>query len=120
MQERSQIAAGVPAGNGVGPGDAVALMCFNTPAFVEAVVGAWRLATTVVPLNHKLKAPKSKGRRWVRDAIVSLAPGANDGLLGKFASMLVRPDGYLAHVSAAGSTEFAARSHFKLTCSSDR
>jgi hypothetical protein len=49
----------------------------------------------------------------VRDAIniVSLAPGANDGLLGKFASMLVRPDGYLAHVRAvdhAGSTEFAA------------
>jgi len=43
--------------------------------------------------------------------IVSLAPGANDGLLGKFASMLVRPDGYLAHVRAvndAGSTEFAA------------
>jgi hypothetical protein len=43
--------------------------------------------------------------------IVSLAPGANDGLFGKFASMLVRPDGYLAHVRAvddAGSTEFAA------------
>jgi len=38
----------------------------------------------------------------VRDAIniISLAPGANDGLLGKFASMLVRPDGYVAHVCA--------------------
>jgi hypothetical protein len=49
----------------------------------------------------------------VRDAIniVSLAPGANDGLLGKFASMLVRPDGYVAHVRAvddAGSIEFVA------------
>ena len=49
----------------------------------------------------------------VRDAIniVSLAPGANDGLLGKFASMLVRPDGYVAHVRAvddADSMEFAA------------
>jgi hypothetical protein len=33
--------------------------------------------------------------------IVSLAPGANDGLLGKFASMLVRPDGYVAHLRAA-------------------
>jgi len=43
--------------------------------------------------------------------IVSLAPGANDGLPGKFASMLVRPDGYVAHVRAvddAGSIEFAA------------
>jgi 2-polyprenyl-6-methoxyphenol hydroxylase-like FAD-dependent oxidoreductase len=49
----------------------------------------------------------------VRDAInlVSLAPGANDGLLGNFASMLVRPDGYVAHVRAvddAGGIEFAA------------
>ena len=49
----------------------------------------------------------------VRDAIniVSLAPGANDGLLGKFASTLVRPDGYVAHVRAvddADSMEFAA------------
>jgi 2-polyprenyl-6-methoxyphenol hydroxylase-like FAD-dependent oxidoreductase len=49
----------------------------------------------------------------VRDGIniVSLATGANDGLLGKFASMLVRPDGYVAHVRAvdgAGGIEFAA------------
>ena len=49
----------------------------------------------------------------VRDAIniVSLAPGANDGLLGRFASMLVRRDGYVAHVRAvdgAGGIEFAA------------
>jgi feruloyl-CoA synthase len=58
MRERSQIAAGVLAGNGVGAGDAVALMCFNTPAFVEALLGAWRLAATVVPVNHKLKAPE--------------------------------------------------------------
>jgi hypothetical protein len=33
--------------------------------------------------------------------VVNLASDANDGLLGKFASMLVRPDGYLAHVRAA-------------------
>jgi feruloyl-CoA synthase len=58
MKRRSQIAAGVLAANGVGPGDTVALMCFNTPAFVEALLGAWRLAATVVPVNHKLKAPE--------------------------------------------------------------
>jgi hypothetical protein len=46
----------------------------------------------------------------VRDAIniVSLAPSANtnDGLLGKFASMLVRPDGYVAHVCAPKTWEW--------------
>jgi hypothetical protein len=42
---------------------------------------------------------------------VRLTPGANDGLLGKFASLLVRPDRYLDHVRVvddAGSIEFAA------------
>lgn len=34
--------------------------------------------------------------------IVNLAPHANDGLFGKHVSMLVRPDGYLAHVHALG------------------
>jgi hypothetical protein len=33
--------------------------------------------------------------------VVNLTSDANDGLLGKLASMLVRPDGYLAHVRAA-------------------
>jgi 2-polyprenyl-6-methoxyphenol hydroxylase-like FAD-dependent oxidoreductase len=42
--------------------------------------------------------------------IVDLAPRANDGVLGKHASMLVRPDGYLAHVRAleSSTSEFAA------------
>lgn len=33
--------------------------------------------------------------------VVHLASDGNDGLLGKFAAMLVRPDGYVAHVRAA-------------------
>jgi feruloyl-CoA synthase len=57
-KERSHIAAGVLAANGVSAGDAVALMCFNTPAFVEALLGAWRLAAIVVPVNHKLQVPE--------------------------------------------------------------
>ena len=36
---------------------------------------------------------------WITN--VNLAPGANDGLLANFASVLVRPDGYLAHVQPA-------------------
>jgi len=35
---------------------------------------------------------------WIRS--VNLAPKCNDGLLANFASVLVRPDGYLAHVRA--------------------
>jgi acyl-CoA synthetase (AMP-forming)/AMP-acid ligase II len=44
--------------NGVGPGDKVALLCFNTPGFVIALFGAWRLGAVVVPINHKLQAPE--------------------------------------------------------------
>src|SRR6516164_4051889 len=33
---------------------------------------------------------------WIKS--INLAPGANDGLPADFASVLVRPDGYLAHV----------------------
>jgi len=58
MKDRSQIAAGVLAANGVVAGDAVALMCLNTPAFVEALLGSWRLAAIVVPVNHKLQTPE--------------------------------------------------------------
>ena len=51
-------AAQVLADAGIGRGDRVALMCFNTPGFVIAAFGAWRLGATVVPLNHKLAAPE--------------------------------------------------------------
>jgi len=34
---------------------------------------------------------------------VNLAPEGNDGLLANFASVLVRPDGYLAHVRPEGA-----------------
>src|SRR3979490_2012832 len=58
MKGRSHLAAAVLAEAGVGPGDAVALMCFNTPEFVDALLGAWRLSAIVVPVNHKLQAPE--------------------------------------------------------------
>src|SRR5258708_31003859 len=58
MKARSHLAAAVLAEAGVGPGDAVALMCFNTPEFVDALLGAWRLRAIVVPVNHKLQAPE--------------------------------------------------------------
>jgi hypothetical protein len=41
----------------------------------------------------------SSDAEWIKS--VNLAPGANDGLLANFAAVLVRPDGYLAHVRPA-------------------
>ena len=38
---------------------------------------------------------------WIKS--INLAPGANDGLPADFASVLVRPDGYLAHMRPKGA-----------------
>ena len=56
--ELGRRAARVFAQHGVGGGDRVALMCFNTPGFVFAMLGAWRMGAAVVPVNHKLQAPE--------------------------------------------------------------
>ncbi len=57
-QQRSRQAAAVLQAQGVVAGDRVGLMCFNTPGFVDALLGAWRLGAVVVPVNHKLQAPE--------------------------------------------------------------
>lgn len=54
LAEASRQAAAVLHGQGVRRGDRVALLCLNTPGFVFALFGAWRLGATVVPVNHKL------------------------------------------------------------------
>ncbi|EHP39711.1 AMP-dependent synthetase/ligase [Cupriavidus basilensis OR16] len=54
----SRRAASVLSAHGVQAGDRVAAMCFNTPAFVVAMLGAWRLGAVVVPVNHKMQAPE--------------------------------------------------------------
>ncbi|WP_322025212.1 long-chain fatty acid--CoA ligase [Burkholderia sp. BCC1977] len=56
--ERSHRAAAVLSALGVAAGDRVAAMCFNTPAFVDLMFGAWRLGAAFVPINHKLQAPE--------------------------------------------------------------
>ncbi len=58
LAESSRRAATVLAGRGIGPGDRVALMCYNTTGFVVAMLGTWRLGATVVPVNHKLAPPE--------------------------------------------------------------
>lgn len=79
LQAESRRAARVLQAQGLQRGDRVALMCFNTPGFVAALLGAWRLGVAVVPVNHKLQAPEvayqlrhSGARLCVADA--ALAP----------------------------------------------
>ncbi|WP_327707946.1 AMP-binding protein [Streptomyces sp. NBC_00464] len=40
---------------GLGPGDRLAVMTYNTPAFLFAAFGAWLAGATLVPVNHKLQ-----------------------------------------------------------------
>lgn len=58
LADASRRAASVLQAQGVGAGSRVALLNFNTPGFVFALLGAWRLGAAVVPINHKLQAPE--------------------------------------------------------------
>jgi feruloyl-CoA synthase len=40
---------------GLGPGDRLAVMTYNTPAFLFAAFGAWHIGASLVPVNHKLQ-----------------------------------------------------------------
>ncbi|MFC8229784.1 class I adenylate-forming enzyme family protein [Streptomyces sp. NPDC057287] len=40
---------------GLRPGDRLAVMTYNTPAFLFAAFGAWHMGATLVPVNHKLR-----------------------------------------------------------------
>lgn len=40
---------------GLGLGDRLAVMTYNTPAFLIAAFGAWLAGATLVPVNHKLQ-----------------------------------------------------------------
>ncbi|WP_432104767.1 class I adenylate-forming enzyme family protein [Streptomyces sp. bgisy091] len=41
---------------GLRPGDRLAVMTHNTPAFLFAAFGAWYAGATLVPMNHKFRA----------------------------------------------------------------
>ncbi|MHB8156264.1 MAG: class I adenylate-forming enzyme family protein [Desulfocucumaceae bacterium] len=51
-------AAGLFQSWGVTKGDKVAVMSYNTPAFIISFFGALRAGAAVVPVNHKLAAPE--------------------------------------------------------------
>ncbi|MDR3002628.1 MAG: AMP-binding protein, partial [Acidovorax sp.] len=58
LADAGQRAAAVLDAQGLRAGDRLALLCLNTPGFVFALLGAWRLGAAVVPINHKLQAPE--------------------------------------------------------------
>ena len=56
LQRASDQVAHLLVGNGIGPGDTVALSCPNIPAFTEIYFGILKAGAVVVPLNILLKA----------------------------------------------------------------
>lgn len=58
LADAGQRAAAVLDAQGLRAGNRLALLCLNTPGFVFALLGAWRLGAAVVPINHKLQAPE--------------------------------------------------------------
>jgi len=58
LAEGSRRAATVLSRQGIVAGDRVALLCYNTPGFLLALFGAWRLGAAVAPINHKLQGPE--------------------------------------------------------------
>ncbi|MEV6106162.1 AMP-binding protein [Streptomyces sp. NPDC051940] len=49
-------AAAVLRDAGLGPGGRLAVMTYNTPAFVIGAFAAWHAGATLVPVNHKLQS----------------------------------------------------------------
>ncbi|WP_347491107.1 class I adenylate-forming enzyme family protein [Desulfoscipio sp. XC116] len=58
LYARAEEAAGLLQSWGVTKGDKVAIMSYNTPAYVVAFYGALKAGAAVVPVNHKLAAPE--------------------------------------------------------------
>ena len=102
LAEQSRRAATVLRAQGIGPGDRVALLCFNTPGFVIALFGAWRLGAAVVPINHKLQAPEV-------DYVLAHAKAklcVLDGALAPLAQRVRHPVRWLTTDSAAPRLPF--------------
>ncbi|MEV0091363.1 AMP-binding protein [Streptomyces sp. NPDC050738] len=55
LADASRRAATVLREAGLRPGDRLAVMTYNTPAFLFAAFGAWYAGATLVPVNHKLQ-----------------------------------------------------------------
>ncbi|MBY4569861.1 fatty-acid--CoA ligase [Gordonia sihwensis] len=76
LLDRARRAASVLIGAGVGPGDRVAVMTYNTPGFVVAAFGAWFAGAALVPVNHKFAAPEVAYALEHSGAVVGVVSGS--------------------------------------------
>ncbi|HWB22619.1 MAG TPA: AMP-binding protein [Gaiellaceae bacterium] len=75
--------AGLLRSTGIGPGDRVALLLPNEPAYVAAYYGALKLGAILVPLNPMLKRAEIETRLdHAEAAVLILAPGREEELAG--------------------------------------
>lgn len=70
LHDRPRRLATTLSGRGVGPGDRVAFLGENSPAFLETMVAAGTLGAVLVPLNTRLAVPEI--RYQLEDAGVSV------------------------------------------------
>jgi acyl-CoA synthetase (AMP-forming)/AMP-acid ligase II len=56
LEERANRLAGHLAGQGIGPGDHVALYLENCPEYLEAMLAAWKLRAVFINVNHRYVA----------------------------------------------------------------
>lgn len=102
LADASRKAAAVLHAQGVRAGDRVALLCLNTPGFVFALFGAWRLGAVIVPVNHKLQAPEVE--YILRHAHVRLCVA--DGALASLADRIDAETRWLSTDSRAPGLPF--------------
>ena len=90
LDRRISALAAVLAEEGVRPGDRLAVLCPNHPAFVEVLLAASKMGVAVVPLNHRLVGPEIAFQVADSDAALAVvAPSLAD--LAASSGLLARP-----------------------------
>ncbi|MEX5297252.1 long-chain fatty acid--CoA ligase [Kocuria sp. CPCC 205292] len=80
LHDRSRRLATALSGRGVGPGDRVAFLGENSPAFLETMFAAGALGAVLVPLNTRLAVPEIRYQLEDADVSVLIHDAALTGL----------------------------------------
>jgi long-chain acyl-CoA synthetase len=83
--------AGLLRSAGIGPGDRVALLLPNEPAYISAYYGALKLGAILVPLNPMLKRGEIETRLGHAEAAVLIAASGREDELADLAAKLIDP-----------------------------
>ncbi len=102
MARRATALAGGLAEQGVGRGDVVALLSYNSPEFLETVFAANYLGAIAMPINWRLAAPEV---RYILEHSGSRALVCDDRLIDLARQAIKGMDGALVRVCAAPTTE---------------